>query len=115
MLRTEHTVARVVLVPVAVQKPALGFHPLIQSGARIWRQNVERGSLNSLSNGPRYRPVKDGRVVVIHAKDKTSVNHDSQIAQTFDRRVVIAANVLDFALFVKVFAVGCLEADEEAA
>src|SRR5262249_3108922 len=52
---------------------------------------------------------------MIHAEDEAAVHHHSEIMYPFDGRVVVAANVLCFALLVQVFGVGSLESNEQAA
>ena len=56
----KHSVPRVVEIPIAVQDSPLSLHPPMQSGARVRREDVKRGGLDALRDGPFYRTAENG-------------------------------------------------------
>src|SRR5262245_1906018 len=101
--------AGVVAVPVAVQDAVLGRHPGMQGGVGVWREDVEGGRFYALADGPLDGPVEYVRAVVVHSEDEAGVDHDAQVVESADCRVVIAADVLVLALPAEVGGVDGLE------
>src|SRR6266567_1660140 len=94
--------ARVVELPVAMQETPLLRHTLVQGSGRVGSKNVKGSGFNSLLDGPFHGTIKDGFVIIVHAKHKTPVDHDSKIMQTLDSSVIVSIQILVFVLFPQI-------------
>ncbi len=98
-----------------MEEASFRFHPAEEGRAGIRREDMEGGGLDPLVDGPTYRPIEHGSVVLVHAEDEAPVHHHPQAVQPPHRLAVIAVEVLDLALGAQARRVQGLEADEEAA
>src|SRR5262245_41551682 len=107
--------AGIIEMPIPVLDPVLGLHPLKEGRVRIRGQYMKGGGFNALPDGPGHSALKDRLVILIHAKDKTAVNHDPQIMETLDGLAVIPVEVLVFALRPEIGGIERFKANEQAA
>ena len=81
-----------------MQQTALLLHTFIKKGARIRRENVESGSLDSLLHDPFHGALENRFVVLIHAKNKAAVHHHAGVVDALDGVFIAAVEILKFAL-----------------
>ena len=59
---------------------------------------MECGRFDSLCDRPFDCAIENGRIILVHAKHETTVEHHSVAVQPAHRRTVIVAEVLEFSL-----------------
>ena len=84
----------VIQIPIGSSDASFCLDSFMQSCTWIRSQDVEGGGFNSLLNCPFHGPVEDGFVVIVHAEDKTAIDHHPQIVKPSNCLVVIAVQVL---------------------
>ena len=87
----------------------------MQRRARIGREDVEGGGLDALRHRPADGAVEDIVVILVHAEDKTAVDHHAVVVQPANRRGVVAVQILHLVLRGQAGRIQRLEAHEEAA
>src|SRR5437016_4585739 len=105
--------SRVIQIPIAVQDAALCPHTRMEDRAWIGRQNVERGGLYPLQDGPLHSPAEYS-VVIIHPEDKAAIDHYAHIVQPLHSIVVVIPEVLYFPLAAQIAHACSLKSHEEA-
>ncbi len=64
--------------------PPLREHSFIERRARVRREDVERGGLDALLDGPLDGALEHAFVVVVHAEDEAAIDHHACIVQASD-------------------------------
>src|SRR2546425_13179988 len=75
LCRSEHDVTSIEQVPVIADHSSLRPHSLKQRSARIRREYVKGRSLDALFDSPFNCAIEYRAVIVVHAKDKASIDH----------------------------------------
>src|SRR5205814_10004178 len=94
--------ARVVEIPVAMEKTPLLCHALVQGSGRVGSENVKGRGFNALLDGPFDGPVKDGFVIIVHAKNEAPIDHDPKIVQTLDSSMIVSIQILILVLLLQI-------------
>ena len=68
--------------------------------------------LNTLCHRPVNGAIEHRQVIVIHAKDKTGVDHHPQVVTAFGRPLVVFVQVVKLANRLQVFLTECLKSDK---
>jgi hypothetical protein len=100
-------------IPIGAHYSFLCFESLIQSGARIWSENVKRSGLDTLVDRPFDSALKHSLAVIVHPEDEAPIDHHTGLVQSPDRRGVVAVEVLILVLFDKVVAAQRFKPDEQ--
>src|SRR5438270_9477395 len=94
--------ARVVEIPVAMEKTPLLCHALVQGRGRVGSENVKGRGFHSLLDGPFDGTLKDGFVIIVHAKNKAPIDHDPKIVETLDSSAIVSIQILILVLFLQI-------------
>ena len=81
--------AGVILTPIMRYYTTLALHLLEKTGARVWRQDVERCRGDTMLNAPVHCPAEHVPVIVVKTENKAAVNHNAKTLQPFHRRRII--------------------------
>jgi hypothetical protein len=113
--RFEDRVPGIVEIPVVDRDAPLLRHSLVESGARIGCEDVERRCLDAVLDCPLHGSREHRSVVGVHPEDEAAVDHHAEIVQAADGRGIVPPQVLILPLFREIRRVQRFEADEEAA
>jgi hypothetical protein len=73
---------------------------------------VKGRRLDALADRPVDRALEDVRVVSIHPEHEAAVDHDSVLMEPADGRIIVAVEILEFALLAEIRGGERLEPDE---
>src|SRR5437660_1437037 len=104
--------ARIVEVPVAMQQAPLPGHALIEGCRRVRGENMKGRRFYALLDRPLDRTIKDAFIIVVHAEDEATVDHDAKIVQTLDSHVIISIEILILMLLLQVRRAQCFETNK---
>src|SRR6185503_32052 len=66
-----------------------------------------------------YRPfhsaAENRLIIIIHAKDKAAIDHDSEVVQSPHGGVVVVPDILHFSLSVQITQAGCFKSHKQTA
>ena len=57
---------------------------------------------NSLLDGPCDGTVKDGFVIIVHAKNEAPIDHDAKIVETLDSSAIVSLQILILVLCLQI-------------
>jgi hypothetical protein len=95
-----------------VQQATRAIHAIVERGPRIGSQDVKGRRLDALADRPIDRTLEDVGAISVHPEHEAAIDHDTVLVEPADGRIVVAVEILQFALLAEIRGAERFEPDE---